>query len=284
MAFVMLFALTSVASPRDPLSAAIPPAARGAITGGQAPDKTALRKLEEETCVVATEVRALGVIDQLPATTTARTHLFPTTGLWLSAVRRDDTEVGMAVHWQSMDWALAAVEDRVITLRDPFGRHIDRWPGLAKVRPRARRLRVDPDPALLALRVRRLWTQPKPPVAVRDQDGRRATNGDTATKHPPPLVAEVGVDRCRRSVPSAASCTRWSRSAFCVSSMSAVTRGPAQTFSAGTSNAFHQVTNCPQDGLTPWPYENPPCRIIAALIGSAAPQPPSWVEKVRIPT
>ncbi|WP_186581462.1 hypothetical protein [Streptomyces sp. BK340] len=38
------------------------------------------------------------------------------------------------------------------------------------------------------------------------------------------------------------------------------------------------------DGLTPWPDENPPCRIIAALNGSAAPQPPSRVETVRIPT
>ncbi|GAA3841063.1 VWA-like domain-containing protein [Streptomyces phyllanthi] len=38
------------------------------------------------------------------------------------------------------------------------------------------------------------------------------------------------------------------------------------------------------DGLTPWPEENPPCRVIAALIGSAASQPPNWVETVRIPT
>ncbi|MGW7608769.1 vWA domain-containing protein [Streptomyces sp. NPDC054766] len=37
------------------------------------------------------------------------------------------------------------------------------------------------------------------------------------------------------------------------------------------------------DGITPWPDENPPCRVIAALIGSAAPQPPGWVEAVRIP-
>ncbi|MGW0966435.1 vWA domain-containing protein [Streptomyces sp. NPDC002516] len=37
------------------------------------------------------------------------------------------------------------------------------------------------------------------------------------------------------------------------------------------------------DGLTPWPDESPPCRVIAALIGSTAPQPPSWVETVRIP-
>ncbi|MFF9765320.1 VWA-like domain-containing protein [Streptomyces sp. NPDC053086] len=38
------------------------------------------------------------------------------------------------------------------------------------------------------------------------------------------------------------------------------------------------------DGFTPWPAGNPPCRIIAALIGAVAPQPPSWVETVRIPT
>ncbi|MFJ6837126.1 VWA-like domain-containing protein [Streptomyces sp. NPDC091209] len=37
------------------------------------------------------------------------------------------------------------------------------------------------------------------------------------------------------------------------------------------------------DGITPWPDENPPCRVIAALIGSSAPQPPGWVETVRIP-
>lgn len=38
------------------------------------------------------------------------------------------------------------------------------------------------------------------------------------------------------------------------------------------------------DGLTPWPAENLSCRVIAALIGSTAPQPPGWVETVRIPT
>ncbi|MFI2207848.1 VWA-like domain-containing protein [Streptomyces sp. NPDC020192] len=37
------------------------------------------------------------------------------------------------------------------------------------------------------------------------------------------------------------------------------------------------------DGLTPWPDEPPPCRIIAALIGSSTSQPPAWVETVRIP-
>ncbi|GAA0901652.1 vWA domain-containing protein [Streptomyces thermoalcalitolerans] len=38
------------------------------------------------------------------------------------------------------------------------------------------------------------------------------------------------------------------------------------------------------DGFTPWPDEIPSCRLIAALIGPDAPQPPSWVETVRIPT
>ncbi|MFD6553272.1 VWA-like domain-containing protein, partial [Streptomyces sp. NPDC058398] len=37
------------------------------------------------------------------------------------------------------------------------------------------------------------------------------------------------------------------------------------------------------DGITPWPDESPPCRVIAGLIGSTAPQPPNWVETVRIP-
>lgn len=36
------------------------------------------------------------------------------------------------------------------------------------------------------------------------------------------------------------------------------------------------------DGLTPWPDENPSCRIIAALIGPSAPAAPPWVESVRI--
>ncbi|MGW2488543.1 vWA domain-containing protein [Streptomyces sp. NPDC001606] len=38
------------------------------------------------------------------------------------------------------------------------------------------------------------------------------------------------------------------------------------------------------DGYTPWPDEHPPCRVIAALLGQAPPQPPSWAETVRIPT
>ncbi|NED10649.1 VWA-like domain-containing protein [Streptomyces sp. SID9124] len=37
------------------------------------------------------------------------------------------------------------------------------------------------------------------------------------------------------------------------------------------------------DGVTPWPDESPSCRLIAALIGTGAPQPPSWIETVRVP-
>ncbi|WP_078910084.1 VWA-like domain-containing protein [Streptomyces sp. NRRL S-87] len=36
------------------------------------------------------------------------------------------------------------------------------------------------------------------------------------------------------------------------------------------------------DGYTPWPDEMPSCRLIAALIGPDAPQPPPWVETVRV--
>ncbi|MFJ3174091.1 VWA-like domain-containing protein [Streptomyces roseus] len=36
------------------------------------------------------------------------------------------------------------------------------------------------------------------------------------------------------------------------------------------------------DGYTPWPGETPSCRLIAAL-GAGAPQPPGWVETVRVP-
>ncbi|MFB7187884.1 VWA-like domain-containing protein [Streptomyces sp. NPDC056230] len=36
------------------------------------------------------------------------------------------------------------------------------------------------------------------------------------------------------------------------------------------------------DGYTPWPDEAPSCRLVAALIGADAPQPPRWVESVRV--
>ncbi|MFI6146891.1 VWA-like domain-containing protein [Streptomyces sp. NPDC051109] len=38
------------------------------------------------------------------------------------------------------------------------------------------------------------------------------------------------------------------------------------------------------DGYTPWPDETPSCRLIAALIGAEPPQPPGWVETVRVPS
>lgn len=38
------------------------------------------------------------------------------------------------------------------------------------------------------------------------------------------------------------------------------------------------------DGFTPWPEENPSCRLIAALIGEEAPAPPRWVETVLVDT
>lgn len=37
------------------------------------------------------------------------------------------------------------------------------------------------------------------------------------------------------------------------------------------------------DGCTPWPDEPVSCRLIVALIGPEAPEPPAWAETVRIP-
>ncbi|MFD5874659.1 VWA-like domain-containing protein [Streptomyces sp. NPDC060322] len=36
------------------------------------------------------------------------------------------------------------------------------------------------------------------------------------------------------------------------------------------------------DGHTPWPDENPACRLVAALIGPSAPAAPPWIETVRV--
>jgi predicted metal-dependent peptidase len=36
------------------------------------------------------------------------------------------------------------------------------------------------------------------------------------------------------------------------------------------------------DGDTPWPDGPPAARVIAGLIGAAAPEPPPWIESVRI--
>nr|WP_241265469.1 NUDIX hydrolase [Streptomyces boncukensis] len=87
----------------------------GGGSGGQEPKEAALRELEEETGLVAGDVRPLGVIDPLPAATAARTHLFLATDLRSGTVHRDDTEVGMTVHWWKLSEALDAVRSGRIT-------------------------------------------------------------------------------------------------------------------------------------------------------------------------
>ncbi|KPI02934.1 NUDIX hydrolase [Actinobacteria bacterium OK074] len=87
----------------------------GGGTGGEEPRQAALRELEEETGARADEVSFLGVIDPLPATTAARTHLFLATGLRPGVADRDDTEVGMTVQWRTMEAALTAVLEGEIT-------------------------------------------------------------------------------------------------------------------------------------------------------------------------
>ncbi|MFE0055374.1 NUDIX domain-containing protein [Streptomyces sp. NPDC059003] len=87
----------------------------GGGSGGQEPQAAALRELEEEAGLIATDVRPLGVIDPLPAATTARTHLFLATGLRAGTADRDDTEIGMTVHWWKLSDALTAVRAGRIT-------------------------------------------------------------------------------------------------------------------------------------------------------------------------
>ncbi|MER6355298.1 NUDIX hydrolase [Streptomyces sp. NPDC001634] len=87
----------------------------GGGTEGQDPRAAALRELEEETGAVAGELRLLGVIDPLPATTAARTHLFLATSLTPAAVSRDATEVGMTVQWRPIPAAIRAVREGAIT-------------------------------------------------------------------------------------------------------------------------------------------------------------------------
>ncbi|RSS84611.1 VWA domain-containing protein [Streptomyces sp. WAC05292] len=38
------------------------------------------------------------------------------------------------------------------------------------------------------------------------------------------------------------------------------------------------------DGYTPWPPEPVSCRVVAALVGEGPPDPPDWVETVRVPS
>ncbi|WP_189879319.1 NUDIX domain-containing protein [Streptomyces bluensis] len=81
----------------------------GGGCGGQDPYNAALRELEEETGLVAGQLLPLGVIDPLPSTTSARTHLFLATDLRPGTVQRDDTEVGMTLQWWPIHDAVEAV-------------------------------------------------------------------------------------------------------------------------------------------------------------------------------
>lgn len=87
----------------------------GGRVGGQEPREAAMRELEEETGLVASDLRHLGVIDPLPGATTARTHLFLATDLRSGVVQRDDTEIGMTVHWMKLGDAVGAVKAGRIT-------------------------------------------------------------------------------------------------------------------------------------------------------------------------
>jgi ADP-ribose pyrophosphatase len=81
----------------------------GGGCGGQEPQEAALRELEEETGLVASSVRPLGIIDPLPAATAARTHLFLATDLQAGTIQRDDTEIAMTVHWWKLGDAVDAI-------------------------------------------------------------------------------------------------------------------------------------------------------------------------------
>lgn len=87
----------------------------GGGVGGQDPQAAAFRELEEETGLVAGETRLLGVIDPLPATTGARTHLFLATNLRPGRTHRDETEIGMTVQQWKLADAVEAVRSGRIT-------------------------------------------------------------------------------------------------------------------------------------------------------------------------
>ena len=46
--------------------------------------------------------------------------------------------------------------------------------------------------------------------------------------------------------------------------------------------ASPQIVVVLTDGGTPWPDEPPAARIIAGLIGDTPPDPPGWIEAIRI--
>lgn len=87
----------------------------GGGVGGQEPCDAAARELQEETGLIAGELRRLGVIDPLPSTTSARTHLFLATALRCGTVNRDDTEIGMTVQRCKFADAVEAVRTGRIT-------------------------------------------------------------------------------------------------------------------------------------------------------------------------
>lgn len=82
---------------------------------GQEPRDAARRELEEETGLVTGEMHLLGVIDPLPATTSAKTHLFVAAGLRPGTVQRDASEIGMTVHRLNLNDAVRAVRAGRIT-------------------------------------------------------------------------------------------------------------------------------------------------------------------------
>ncbi|MFD0437242.1 NUDIX domain-containing protein [Streptomyces chartreusis] len=87
----------------------------GGGIGGQEPGEAARRELEEETGLVAGELRLLAAIDPLPGATAAKTHLFLATDLRAGVVHRDDTEIGMTVGWAKLGDAVDAVRGGRIT-------------------------------------------------------------------------------------------------------------------------------------------------------------------------
>ncbi|MCV2460486.1 NUDIX hydrolase [Streptomyces sp. ICN988] len=87
----------------------------GGGADGQDPCRAAARELEEETGLIAGRLEPLGVIDPLPGTTRARTHLMLATELQAGRLRRDATEVGMTVQWRPLSDAVAAVRAGEIT-------------------------------------------------------------------------------------------------------------------------------------------------------------------------
>ncbi|MFI6350943.1 NUDIX domain-containing protein [Streptomyces sp. NPDC050560] len=82
---------------------------------GQPPAVAAARELEEETGLVPGELRQIGVIDPLPATTAARTFLFLATGLRTGVMCRDAAECGMTMRWLPLSAAVAEVRAGRIT-------------------------------------------------------------------------------------------------------------------------------------------------------------------------